>query len=133
MGVTTNLGVSMRNRGYSSDADELNRVKCQTTQSLIQSRNNVFILLNEHSVGHSIFQEKCAIMDACLEEAMDAMDLMSQWYSNASEHQNASRVIDEMEQLEQEYSATYEILWKLRKSNPVKVNNKIDNRTRLDR
>ena len=82
--------------------------------------------MNEHSVGHRIVQEKCAKMDACLEEAIDAMDLLSQWYSNASEHQNASRVIDEMDQLEQEYSATYEIVWKLRKSKTVKVNNKFD-------
>ena len=81
----------MRNRGCSSDAEALNRVKCQTRQNFIKSRNNVFILLNEHSVGHMIVQEKCAEMDACLEEAMDAMDLLSQWYSNASEHQNASR------------------------------------------
>ena len=32
-----------------------------------------------------------------------------------------------MEQLEQEYSATYEIEWRLRKSKTVKVNDKMDN------
>ena len=116
MDATKNRRDNMHNRGDSSDATELDRVKCLTTQNFIKSRKNVFILLNEHSVDHRIVQENCAEMDACLKKAMDAMDLLSQWYSNASEHQNASRVIDEMEQLEQEYSATYEIMGRLRKS-----------------
>ena len=103
-------------QGNTIDAAEIFRAKYESKQNFIKAQNDVYSLFDKNILSHEVIQENCAKMDDCMEATMDAMDNLSDWYSNLKDYQKVNEVVVEMEEIEQEYAAIYEKMWRILKN-----------------
>ena len=109
------------NRGNCIDAKGLIADKYRTKLNFTSASNEVYMLLDKNDVpSHRAVQDACEKMDHYLEIAMDAMDSLSEWYLNAKEYEKGREAAEELEDIVQGYSVTYERALKFQKSRECK-------------
>ena len=105
------------NRGNCIDAEGLIANKYRTKLNFTSASSEVYMLLDKNDVpSHRVVQDACEKMDDYLETAMDSMDYLSEWYLNAKEYEKGREIAEEMEEIVQDYSVTYERALKFQKS-----------------
>ena len=103
---------------------ELKKESLKSKSSFTLYRNRLLLLIEEQGVPRTEVNSACRKMDSYMESSMEVMSQLSDIYMRNKQLDKAVKIVNEMENLDQEFHSAYETVWKwldLRKCNKSSV------------
>ena len=99
---------------------ELKKDRSKSKSSFTLYRNRLLLLIEEQDLPRTEVNRVCRKMDSYLESSMEVMSKLSDIYIRNKHLDKASKIVNEMDKLEEEFHSAYETVWqslKLQKNN----------------
>ena len=87
---------------------ELKKVRSKSKSSFTLYRNRLLLLIEEQGVPRTDVNSACRKMDSYMESSMEVMSQLSDIYIRNKQLDKAVKIVNEMENLEQEFHSAYE-------------------------
>ena len=103
---------------------ELKKKSSKSKSSFTLYRNRHLMLIEEQDVLRPELNSACRKMDSHMESSMEVMSQLSDIYMRNKQLDKAVKIVNKMENLEQEFHSAYETVWEwldLRKCNKSSV------------
>ena len=91
---------------------EFRKGKAKAKSDFTRARNNLLLMVDYHSLpSRSGIRDACYKMDICMEIVMDVLSSLTMFHLQNKELQKGIVVVSEMEKIETDFCAAYEIAW----------------------
>ena len=90
---------------------DLKKEKSTSKSSFTLYRNRLLLLIEEHGVPRTEVNRACRKMDSYMKSSMEVMSQLSDIYIRNKQLDKATKIVTEMEKLEEEFHSAYETLW----------------------
>ena len=90
---------------------ELKKEKSTSKSSFTLYRNRLVLLIEEHGVPRTEVNRACRKMDSYMKSSMEVMSELSDIYIRNKQLDKATKIVTEMEKLEEEFHSAYETVW----------------------
>ena len=91
---------------------EFRKDKAKAKSNFTRSRNNLLLMVEYQSLpSRSGIRDACHSMDMCMETVMDVLSSLTTFHLQNNEIQKGIMVVSEMEKIETDFCAAYEIAW----------------------
>ena len=91
---------------------EFRKDKAKAKSNFTQARNNLLLMVDYQSLpSRSGIRDACYKMDMCMEIVMDVLSSLTTFHLQNKELQKGIVVVSEMEKIETDFCAAYEIAW----------------------
>ena len=91
---------------------ELKKERSASKSSFTLYRNRLLLLIEEPGLPRTEVNSACRKMDSYMESSMEVMSQLSDIYIRNKQLDNATKIVNEMEKLEEEFHSAYETVWK---------------------
>ena len=90
---------------------ELKKERSASKSSFTLYRNRLLLLLEETGLARTEVNSACRKMDSYMESSMKIMSKLSDIYIRNKHLDKASKIVNEMDKLEEEFHSAYETVW----------------------
>ena len=90
---------------------ELKKERSASKSSFTLYRNRLLLLIEEPGLPRTEVNSACRKMDSYMESSMEVMSKLSDIYIRNKHLDKASKIVNEMDKLEEEFHSAYETVW----------------------